>query len=80
MGGGGGCSRRRGGCCAPPWLLEWLRPRGQQINHLEALVLVAARLTFPDVLFGRKVLAFVDNTVAVSKSVHRGRFRHFLGV
>ena len=65
-----GDDRYEAGCCAPPWLLEWLRPRGQQINHLEALVLVAARLTFPDVLFGRKVLAFVDNTVALSKSVH----------
>jgi hypothetical protein len=50
----------------PQWLLEWLRPRGQQINHLEAIAIAAARLTFPDVLLRRRVLHFVDNTVALS--------------
>ena len=55
---------------APPWLLAWLRPRGQQINHLEAVAMVCARLTFPDVLRRRRVLHFVDNTCALSKAVH----------
>ena len=32
--------------------------------------MVAARLTFPNVLRGRRVLHFVDNTVALSKAVH----------
>ena len=32
--------------------------------------MAAARLTFPDVLYGRRVIHFVDNTVALSKSVH----------
>lgn len=54
----------------PGWVLDWLLPRGQQINHLEALAMVAARFTFPDVLRGRRVLHFVDNTVALSKAVH----------
>ena len=31
---------------------------------------VCARLTFPDVLRDRRVLCFVDNTVALSKLVH----------
>ena len=65
-----GDDRYEAGCRVPQWLLDWLRPRGQQINHLEAAVLVAARLTFPDVLFGRQVLSFIDNTVALSKAVH----------
>jgi len=65
-----GDDRYEAGCRVPQWLLDWLSPRGQQINHLEAAVLVAARLTFPDVLFGRQVLSFIDNTVALSKAVH----------
>jgi len=65
-----GDDRYEAGCRVPQWILDWLGPRGQQINHLEALVLVAARLTFPDVLFGRRVLSFIDNTCALSKSVH----------
>jgi hypothetical protein len=58
------------GAEAPTWLLEWLRPRGQQINHLEAFAMVCARLTFPDFMRGRRALCFVDNTVALSKAVH----------
>jgi len=58
------------GCRVPEWLLQWLRPRGQQVNHLEEVAAVAARLTFPDVLHQRKVLHFIDNTVALSKAVH----------
>ena len=65
-----GDDRYEAGCRVPQWLLEWLRPRGQQINHLEAIAIAAARLTFPDVLLGRRVLHFVDNTVALSKAVH----------
>lgn len=58
------------GCRVPEELLRWLRPRGQQVNHLEAAAAVAARLTFPDVLHRRRVLHFIDNTVALSKAVH----------
>ena len=65
-----GDDRYEAGCQVPRWLLDWLRPRGQQINHLEAIAIAAARLTFPDVLSGRRVLHFVDNTVALSKAVH----------
>jgi hypothetical protein len=61
-----GDDRYEAGCRVPQWLLEWLRPRGQQINHLEAIAIAAARLTFPDVLLRRRVLHFVDNTVALS--------------
>ena len=32
--------------------------------------MVAARLTFPDVFYGRSVLHFVDNTSALSAAVH----------
>ena len=58
------------GMRVPQWLRAWLRPRGQQINHLEAIAQAAARVTFPDVLKGRRALCFVDNTVALSKAVH----------
>ena len=34
------------------------------------MAMVCARLTFPDVLRGRRVLHFVDNTTALSKAVH----------
>jgi hypothetical protein len=54
----------------PRWLLDWLRPRGQQINHLEAIAMVCARLTFPRAFARRRVVHFVDNTVAMSKAVH----------
>ena len=40
------------------------------LNHLGAAAVVAARLTFPDVLYRRKVLHVIDNTVALSKAVH----------
>ena len=65
-----GDDRYVAGCRVPVWLLAALRPRGQQINHLEMAAAVAARVTFPDVLAGRKVLHFVDNTSALSKAVH----------
>ena len=38
--------------------------------HLKAAAVVAARLTFPDVLYRRRVLHFIGNTVALSKAVH----------
>ena len=65
-----GVDRYVAGCRVPAWLLAALRPRGQQINHLEMAAAVAARVTFPDVLAGRKVVHFVDNTTALSKAVH----------
>ena len=65
-----GVDRYVAGCRVPEWLLTALRPRGQQINHLEMAAAVAARITFPDVIAGRKVLHFVDNTSALSKAVH----------
>ena len=65
-----GDNRYTAGCKVPEWLLAWLRPRGQQINHLEMVAAVAARTTFPDVLAGREVIHFVDNTTALSKAVH----------
>ena len=65
-----GDDRYEAGCAVPPWVLDWLAPRGQQINHLEALAAVAARLTFPDFLAGRRAIHFIDNTVALSKAVH----------
>ena len=40
------------------------------VNHLEVAAVVAARLTFPDVIYRQNVLRFIDNTVALSKSVH----------
>ena len=58
------------GDAAPDWLLAWLKPRGQQVNQLEAMAMACARATFPDVLHERRVLAFVDNTSALSKAVH----------
>jgi hypothetical protein len=54
----------------PPWVLQWLQPRGQQINHLEALAMACARATFPEALLGKRVVHFVDNTVALSAAVH----------
>ena len=65
-----GSDRYVAGCRVPAWLLAALRPRGQQINHLEMAAAVAARVTFPDVLAGRKVIHFLDNTTALSKAVH----------
>jgi hypothetical protein len=47
-----------------------LQPRGQQINHLEALAMACARATFPEALLGKRVVHFVDNTVALSAAVH----------
>ena len=54
----------------PGHLLDWLRPRGQQVNHLEALGMLCARLTSPECFRRRRVLHFVDNTAALSAAVH----------
>mmetsp|Transcript_23743 Transcript_23743/g.59583 ORF Transcript_23743/g.59583 Transcript_23743/m.59583 type:complete len:233 (-) Transcript_23743:534-1232(-) len=40
------------------------------ICQLEMLAALAAYLTFPDVLAGRRVLHFIDNTAALSALVH----------
>tara|TARA_B100000513_G_scaffold20710_1_gene8175 strand:- start:378 stop:572 length:195 start_codon:yes stop_codon:yes gene_type:complete len=39
-------------------------------SELEALAAVAAYSTYPKVIAGRKVIHFVDNTVALSALVH----------
>lgn len=40
------------------------------MNHLEAMGLLCARLTFPGLFCGRRALCFVDNTAALSAAVH----------
>ena len=47
-----------------------MQRRGQQINQLEQLAAACARLTFPGALAERRVLHFIDNTCALSASVH----------
>ena len=54
----------------PRWVFSLLAGAEHSINQLEALALVAARLTFPDVMYGRACLHFVDNTSALSAAVH----------
>ena len=61
------------GAEVPPWLLAGIRPRGQQIDRLEAVAAACARLTFPNVLRGRRVLHLIDTAVALSKTVMRSR-------
>ena len=46
------------------------RLESPRLTKVEAAAVVAARLTFPDVMYRRKVLHLIDNTVALSKSVH----------
>ena len=49
-------------------LLEWigsLRDTQPHINHCELLAVVVAFMTFPDILFDRDVLLFVDNLTAL---------------
>ena len=54
----------------PAAIMAWMRQRGQQINQLEQLAAACARLTFPGAMAGRRVLHFIDNTSALSASVH----------
>lgn len=55
------------GAEVPPWMLAWRRPRGQQINYLEAVAAACARLAFP-----RRTAwptCAIGNTVALSTRV-----------
>ena len=57
----------------PPWellLSSWRRDRKTYIAELEALAAVSIYSTFPDLFTGRKVLHWIDNTVALSAMVH----------
>ena len=63
-------SRYAAECPVPPWTFKLLAGADHSINQLEALAVVAARLTFPDVLYGRACLHFIDNTSALSAAVH----------
>ena len=57
-------------CRLPPWVFSLFASSDHVINQAELLAMVAARLTFPDVFYGRSVLHFVDNTSALSAAVH----------
>ena len=57
----------------PPWgllLSTWAVDKKTCIAELEALAAIAAYSTYPAVIAGRKVIHFVDNTVALSALVH----------
>ena len=57
----------------PPWavlLSSWRLDRKTYIAELEALAAVATYTTYPEVIAGRKVIHFVDNTVALAALVH----------
>jgi hypothetical protein len=47
---------------------------------LEALAVLCAQLTFPEILKGRQVVAFIDNTPALSAIVHGYSNKEDLGV
>ena len=58
---------------APPWhllLSSWRTDRKTYIAELEALAAVAVYSTFPKLFAGRKVMHWIDNTVALSALVH----------
>ena len=58
---------------APPWSLllsSWRTDRKTYIAELETLAAVAVYSTLPDLLAGRKVMHWIDNTVALSALVH----------
>ena len=56
----------------PPWhaLLTHFEQRATYIAELETLAALAVYSTYPDVIAGRKVIHFIDNTVALSALVH----------
>ena len=57
----------------PPWdilLSSWRTDRKTYIAELETLAAVSIYSTFPDLFTGRKVLHWIDNTVALSALVH----------
>ena len=58
---------------APPWailLSSWRVDRKTYIAELETLAAVSVYATYPDLFAGRKVLHWIDNTVALSALVH----------
>ena len=58
-------------CIVPPEFLNLLRrDRDAIINHPELLAIECAFLTFGDIVRGRKVLFFGDNTSSLSAVVH----------
>jgi len=54
----------------PPWARARMTNEEHVINQLETLAAVAALLTFPDILRGRRVLYHIDNHTAISATVH----------
>lgn len=57
----------------PPWALlmtSWQHDKKTYIAELEALAAVAVYSTYPDMFVGRRVIHWVDNTVALAALVH----------
>jgi len=57
----------------PPWevlLSSWRHDRRTYIAELEALAAISVYSTYPALFRGRRVVHFVDNTVALSALVH----------
>lgn len=59
---------------APEWLLELLRRwsaiGGVNINQLELVGIILGILTFKELVRGRRLLLFCDNTTALSAAIH----------
>ena len=65
--------RARHAAAEPPWdilLSSWRTDRKTYIAELETLAAVAVYTTYPEIVSGRKVNHFIDNTVALSALVH----------
>ena len=63
----------RSAAASPPWdllLSSWRTDRKTYIAELEMLAAISVYSTYPSVIAGRRVLHFVDNTVALSALVH----------
>ena len=57
----------------PPWdllLASWRTDRKTYIAELETLAAVAVYSTYPSLFSGRRVIHWIDNTVALSALVH----------